>query len=109
MITWKIEALDVKPQESSHTDVVVTAHWRCNGVDGDYSGSVYATCSFQTPEGSFTPFESLTEEQVLGWCWSNGVDKDATEAAVAQQIEDAKNPPIAVSYTHLTLPTTSRV
>jgi len=37
---------------------------------------------------------SLTQEQVLGWIWANGVDKDATEAAVLQQIENQKNPPV---------------
>ena len=31
---------------------------------------------------------------VLGWVWANGVDKDATEAAVEGQIEAQKNPPI---------------
>jgi hypothetical protein len=31
---------------------------------------------------------------VLGWVWANGVDKDATEAAVEQQIANQKNPPI---------------
>jgi hypothetical protein len=63
-------------------------------VDG-YSASVYATCSLPSPDPeSFTPYASLTQEQVLGWIWANGVDKDATEAAVAQQIENQKNPPI---------------
>lgn len=99
-ITWVISALDCKPQEGSFTNVVVTAHWRCNGVDGDFAGSVYSTCSFPAPEGSFTPYSSLTEAQVLGWVWANGVDKSATEAAVNQQIADAKNPPI----THPALP-----
>ena len=93
-INWNISQLDCKPQEGSHTDVVVTAHWQCNGVDGDYSGSVYSTCSFPAPEGSFTPYNQLTKEMVLGWIWANGVDKDATEAAVAQQIANAKNPPV---------------
>ncbi len=35
---------------------------------------------------------NLTEEQVLAWCWASGVDKDATEAALAAQIEAQKNP-----------------
>ncbi len=43
---------------------------------------------------AFTPYADLTQEQVLGWIWANGVDKDATEAAVEQQIENQKNPPI---------------
>jgi hypothetical protein len=36
----------------------------------------------------------LTQDQVLGWVWANGVDKDATEAAVEGQIEAQKNPPV---------------
>lgn len=99
-ITWTISQLDCKPQEAGNTNVVVTAHWQCNGVDGDFSGSVYSTCSFPAPSGSFTPYNNLTEAQVLGWVWANGVDKAATEAAVQKQIADQKNPPI----THPALP-----
>jgi hypothetical protein len=36
----------------------------------------------------------LTKEQVLNWIWANGVDKETTEAAVEQQIENQKNPPV---------------
>jgi hypothetical protein len=53
------------------------------------------TAGFAVVEGeAFTPYDQLTKEQVLGWIWANGVDKDATEAAVAQQIENQINPPI---------------
>jgi hypothetical protein len=93
-VTWKIEAMDCKPQEGDLTDVVITAHWRCNGTDGTYSGTVYGTCSFSQPEGDFTPYADLTQEQVLGWCWNAGVDKDATEANIDQQIANQVNPPI---------------
>lgn len=92
--TWIIEAMDCKPQEGDLTDVVITAHWRCNGTDGTYSGTVYGTCSFGQPEGSFTPYPDLTQEQVLGWCWANGVDKFETEANVVNQIDNQVNPPI---------------
>lgn len=93
-ITWLIEAMDCKPQEGSLTDVVITAHWRCNGTDGTYSGTVYGTCGFSQPGEPFTPYADLTQDQVLGWCWSSGVDKDATEANVDQQIANQVNPPI---------------
>jgi hypothetical protein len=94
-ITWSISVLDCLPQSAEGADYVVTAHWQCNGVDGDYNGSVYSTCSFPVVEGtSFTPYASLTQDQVLGWVWANGVDKTATEAAVEGQIEAQKNPPI---------------
>ena len=94
-ITWTISQLDCVPQAPEGADYVVTAYWRCSGVDGDYSGTVYATTSFPVVQGpSFTPYADLTEAQVLGWVWANGVDKDATEAAVEGQIEAQKNPPI---------------
>lgn len=92
---WVISELDCIPQTPEGADYVVTAHWQCNGVDGEYSGSVYGTCGFWVVQGeSFTPYADLTLDQVLGWCWANGVDKAANEANVQQQIDNAKNPPI---------------
>jgi len=93
-ISWIIERLLVKPTEGSLTDVVITADWRCNGTQDQYSGTCYGSTSFAPPSGSFTPYPDLTEAQVLGWCWSNGVDQAAIEANVTLQIENQINPPI---------------
>jgi hypothetical protein len=93
-IVWIIERLLVKPTEGTHTDVVITADWRCNGSQDQYSGTCYGSCSFQPPTGSFTPYEDLTQDQVLGWCFANGVDKTAIEANVSLQIENQINPPV---------------
>ena len=93
-INWIIESMDCKPQEGDLTDVVITAHWRCNGTDGTYNATVYGTCSFSQPGDPFTPFDQLTEQQVLGWCWASGVDKDATETNIDTQIANQVNPPI---------------
>ena len=94
VINWVVEQLDVKPQEGNLTDVVIVCHWRCNGVDGQYTASVYGTCSFSQPGEPFVPYESLTEQEVLSWCWNSGVDKDATEANIDTQIANQVNPPI---------------
>ena len=93
-ILWIIERLLVKPTEGSLTDVVITADWRCNGTQDQYSGTCYGSCSFQPPTGEFTPYPDLTQEQVLGWCFANGVDKTAIEANVTAQIENQINPPV---------------
>jgi hypothetical protein len=83
---WTISSLDRRTSDG----FVTTAHWQCSGVDGEHSASVYATCSWS--EGQPTvPYASLTEATVLSWVWES-VDKDATEAAVAAQIEAQKNP-----------------
>jgi hypothetical protein len=93
-IIWLIERLLVKPTEGSLTDVVITADWRCNGTQDNYSGTCYGSCSFAPPSGSFTPYDELTQDQVLQWCYENGVDKTAIEANVTAQIENQINPPV---------------
>ena len=93
-ILWLVERLLVNPTEGSLTDVVITADWRCNGTDETYSGTCYGSCSFQPPSGSFTPYPDLTQDQVLQWCYENGVDKTAIEANVTAQIENQINPPV---------------
>ena len=86
-IVWNVSQLDRQTSDG----FVTTAHWQANATDGDYSASVYSTCSWS--EGTATiPYASLTKETVLGWIWANGVDKAATEAALNAQIELQKNP-----------------
>jgi hypothetical protein len=90
MTTWTISTLE---RELSDGGVVV-AHWRATAVDGDFSASSYGTCGF-TPDPSsadWVAYDSITEEMALGWCWADGVDKDAIEASLAAQIEADKNP-----------------
>ena len=93
-ILWIIERLLVKPIEGSETNVVITADWRCNGTDETYNGTCYGSCSFAPPSGEFTPYDQLTQAQVLNWCYENGVDKTAIEANVTQQIENQIDPPV---------------
>lgn len=92
--TWSIRWMQCKPTEGSYTDVVITAEWLCSGSQETYNSGISGSASFPMPEGSFTPYADLTQDQVLGWVWANGVDKDATEAAVQQQIDNAINPPV---------------
>ena len=86
-IVWNISQLDRQTSDG----FVTTAHWTCMAVDGEHSASIYNTCSWSsgTP---VIPYADLTQATVLGWIWANGVDKTATEAALAQNIELQKNP-----------------
>jgi len=85
-VTWSIKNLD----RNTADGFVTTAHWTATAVDGEHSASAYATVSWA--EGTPTiPYASLTEATVLGWVWES-VDKDATEASLAAQIELLKNP-----------------
>jgi hypothetical protein len=91
---WQIEQLNCYPQSDNKTNVVFNIHWRCTGVDGAYTGTVYSTASVPAPTDSFTEFADLTQDQVIGWIWSSGVDKDSAEAAVQAQIDAQINPPV---------------
>ena len=70
---------------------IFTAHWTATQVDGDYTASIWSTCSWQAGTPTI-PYASVTMQEVLQWVWDSGVSKDATEAALAQQIELQKNP-----------------
>jgi hypothetical protein len=87
MTNWTITQTDYE----TATGFINCAHWTATATDGDFTASVYSTCSFAAAEPSI-PYADVTEVEVLGWCWGNGVDKDATEAALAAQIEAQKNP-----------------
>lgn len=85
--TWKIIQCD----RLTSDNFITTAHWTANAVDGEYTANVYGTCSWS--DGTPTiPYANVTEQDVLGWCWTSGVDKDAIEAALAQNIDLQKNP-----------------
>ena len=76
---------------------VIVAHWRCTASDGDYSASSYGTAGFE-PDASapgFVAYDALTEADVLAWVWADGVDRDATEAALQARIDADKNPTTA--------------
>ena len=88
-ITWKINTLDRRTSDG----FVTTAHWIATAEDGEYSASVYATCSWSEGQPSVA-YESLTEAAVLAWVWES-VDKEATESALAAQIAEQKAPKVA--------------
>jgi len=84
---WTISTLD----RDVATGFVQTAHWQATAVDGDYTASIYSTCSWADGTVNIA-YADLTQATVLGWVWANGVDKTATEAALAANIALQKNP-----------------
>ena len=117
-IVWTIDWMDTSTQLiNGHAEVVLTAGWRCTGTEANtatppetFTSSVYGTCTFTPPQASdpnFTPYAQLTQAQVLGWCWTSGVNQTATEAAVNTNLNSLINPtqaqlplPWATTATH---------
>lgn len=97
-MTWTVQWMQCKPTEGSYTDVVVTVGWICQGQElvnnASFNANQYGSTSVPAPEGSFTPYADLTQDQVLGWIWADGVNKAEVEAAVQEQIDRLINPPV---------------
>jgi len=89
--TWKIESLEIKPNDGEHENVATTAHWRCIGTEGDHSTSIYGSCGINSPNGTFIEYSDLTEKEVLEWCFKK-IDKVKIEEGVIAQLIKLKNP-----------------
>ena len=86
-ITWIITVTDYQ----TATGFITQAHWTATQVDDGYTASIWSTCSWQAGTPTI-PYANVTMQEVLDWCYASGVDKTATEAALAQQIALQKNP-----------------
>jgi len=87
VITWTITQTNYETANG----FIFTAHWTATQVDDGYTASIWSTCSWQAGTPTI-PYADVTMQEVLDWCYASGVDKDATEAALAQQIALQKNP-----------------
>ena len=87
--TWTIPTCE----HDIATGGINVVHWRCTGVDGDYSASSYGTVGL-TPDPSaagFVAYADVTEAQAQAWVWAS-VSQEDTEAAIAAQIDTLINP-----------------
>jgi len=88
-ITYTIDNLDRETSDG----LVTTAHWRVSAIDGEHTAGAYGSVGF-TRGDSFTPFEALTEAQVIAWV-KEQLDTAEIEANLASQIAALKAPKTA--------------
>ena len=86
-ITWTVTQTDYE----TATGFISCAHWTASAVDGDYTASIYSTSSWASGTPTI-PYAQVTMAEVLDWVWANGVDKTATETALAANIALQKAP-----------------
>lgn len=86
---WSVEKLTTEQDKK----LVTSVEWRCYGVDAEsgFSAAMAGATSFKSSD-SFTPFNQLTEEQVLAWCFepivTTWIDKDKKPQSSTQLIKD---------------------
>lgn len=95
--TWSIENMAAQKQLDGYTDVVIEVAWTCSGTNGTYYANIPGLTRVTfTGSSDFTPYSDLTEDQVLSWIWSSGVDQMSVQAQIDNQIELQINPPIVI-------------
>lgn len=75
---------------------ITVIHWRCTGVDGDYTASAYGTTG-HTPDADadgFIAYDNVTEANAIEWTKAE-LDVDAIEQAIADKIAAEQNPTTA--------------
>ena len=78
---------------------VVNVLWTVTGVDGSNTASIDGNSQFTVQEGTFTPYDQLTQEQVIGWIPAQEIA--SAQACVQGQIESMINPPVSPQNTPL--------
>ena len=95
--TWTIKKMSVMPVLDGQTDVVVSAQWNILGQDQSYSYNLSGWQQFTLKQGEgFTPYDQLTEAQVIGWVQETmGVNQVSNlQDSVQGSLDALINPPI---------------
>ena len=62
-IVWTVLKLERRVSDG----FVLSANWMVEGRDGDISSGFFNDTTYFDPSDSFTPYEQLTEAQVIQW------------------------------------------
>jgi len=88
--TWKIANLERETADG----YVYTVHYTVDADDGTYSAGAYGSLGLERPEEEMIPFDSLTEEIVVGWVKEKLTAEKVAEieAALQAQINEKHAP-----------------
>ena len=94
---WKIAEIKAYPTLEDKTDVVCTVVWQLVATSGNYGSQLQGSIDVPTQNiNAFTPYEQLTEEQVLSWVQDTMGPEQVLnyEQGVLDELELMINPPI---------------
>ncbi len=89
--SWNINDIGAWPVCEGQSNVVAWAQWVCvasQEVSGKtYTAQIQGSSCFSLQQGEdFTPYNQLTEEQILGWVWQS-VSKVDVEVGLQSSID----------------------
>lgn len=81
---------------------VVNVLWTVTGVDGQHTASIDGNSIFNMQEGTFIPYDQLSQSQVIGWIPADQIA--SAQACVQGQIDSMITPPVSPMNTPLPWP-----
>ena len=91
--TWELTGMKLQ-SDGKVTNAVVQTYWKCHGHSADlpdFTGTFSGATPFDLntiDPNNFTPYEDLTEAQVLGWIEAAAASyMDHIDEQIAKQIE----------------------
>ena len=96
MAVWTVESMQTAPQDGGLPDVVKVVFWICTATDGTNESRLGGKTEVPPPVAGFTPYDQLTQAQVIGWVQDIlGPEEVARiEASLQEQLVYMANPPI---------------
>lgn len=94
MIKWNIVSVDTA-KVGEHVAAVVMARWVYKATEGDKTAVQLGATVLGAPSTNFIPYEELTEADVLGFCFGDGLEKSVIEAKAQDDLERALSGPVS--------------
>lgn len=86
-MNWSVTKLECLKLLDSLSDVVIRVSWIVNQDTESFDG----VTTLGLPGDTFTPFDQLTQDQVLTWVWDK-VSKEGTESIITTRLSEKANP-----------------
>lgn len=94
MANWSVVSVDAA-KVGEYLDAITMVRWVCKVAEGDKVAVWPGATALGAPSGTFIPYDKLTEEAVLGFCFGDGLEKSVVEAKVQDDLERALSAPVS--------------
>lgn len=94
---WTVTSMITALQADGQTNVVQSVDWLCTDSDGTNTAIRGGTTVMAPPGPQFTPYDQLTEAQVIGWVQAalTAEQVASIEVDLADQLAYMQAPPVA--------------
>jgi pullulanase/glycogen debranching enzyme len=99
--TWSVSK--IKTLQEPQSNFVSSIDWTLVAKDGDLKAFTQNNIDLESSSDTFTPYEQLTEEIVIGWVKEKLGEEMVLDYqnSLAQKIEEINNPPAEAQNTTL--------